>query len=168
MKTCSRCEESKSLSNFRHRDGRAIGVCKTCERGRALDYYYNNKEKAASYRAKNSERFKARDHAYYEANKERHKESMRVWRGDHREECKALVKAWVQRNPERAKANARAGSRRDRERLADSVVAGYLRMSLATASPALIQLKREQIVLHRLAKQLKQEIVNQQEKANGN
>ena len=166
---CAKCSEVKLLVDFRHRDGHAIGVCKACESASALEYYYKNKEKVTSYKEKNKERFKARNHTYYEANKERHKASMSAWMAIHHDERRMAIREWQRKNPEKMKAARRKGARRATERLTDSVIANaYLRMNLVTAPPDMIELKREQIVLHRLAKELKQEIINQQENSNGN
>ncbi len=48
MKTkhCKGCKRDKSLSLFRtHKEGYKISICKECEKARALERYYKNKEK---------------------------------------------------------------------------------------------------------------------------
>lgn len=93
MKTCSKCGETKPLSDFnrhkKHRDGHTT-ICRSCTaayrqlpevkaRGRVtrMESYYRNREREAGYN--------------------------RSWRESHPAERSAATKRWVERNPEKAR-----------------------------------------------------------------
>ena len=85
MKTCTKCGETKALTEF-HKDKRArLGrrsACKNC--------------------------IKASDKARYEANKEEKKAYSKAYREANPEKVKACKKAWYEANPEKAKASDKA------------------------------------------------------------
>ena len=89
MKTCAKCDEVKSLTEF-HKSGRSNGGrllrradCKSCAKAYKKAYY-----------GANSEKVKARVKAYYEANSEEIKARVKAYREANSEEIKARKKAW--------------------------------------------------------------------------
>lgn len=83
MKTCSKCNVEKSLSEFNRKkaakDGRRAH-CRDCQRLSGKTYYTKNREKIT-----------ARTGRYYQQNKDRYRQ---------------LNKEWEQRNPEQSKARS--------------------------------------------------------------
>ena len=123
-----------------------------------------NKEASAAqrkaYRQANKEAIAARDKAYRQANKEAIAAREKAYRQANKEAIAAREKAWKQANKE-------AIAARDKDRvnkLVDRYVAAALCMSAKDCPPDLIELKREQIRISRLTKQLTKLI---KEKTNG-
>ena len=87
-------------------------------------------------------------------------ESNKVWKKANIEKMKVTDARYRKANPEQMK------TRNDfyRKTISDGYIAGMLRLPVAQCPPKLIEMKREQLSLRRLAKVLKQEIVNQLEK----
>ena len=104
MKTCSKCGETKNVSEF-HRDKRKeCGFrpqCKACARA----YYQANKEKFAeqqrAYREANREKVAQRHRAYNEANKEKVSEYGRAYRRANRKRIAEKRRAYYQANKEK-------------------------------------------------------------------
>lgn len=84
-----------------------------------------NKEQKKAWQAANAEKIAERRKAYYAANPRRQAERM-----------KAYYAAYV-------------------EKMADAYVASILGVPIAECPPELLELKREQLVLHRITKKLK-------------
>jgi hypothetical protein len=66
MKTCRKCKEEKSLSEFNKNRGRSDGVqtlCRQCDRDRGKAIYENNKEAALE----NNRKQKAKKRAYLDS-----------------------------------------------------------------------------------------------------
>lgn len=75
-KTCSRCKETKSVSEFSKDRGRKDGLqsqCKGCWSSYGRKYRELNKEKLSNkqrrWRSENKEKVSARNRSYYEANR---------------------------------------------------------------------------------------------------
>lgn len=84
-KRCSKCKETKPVSEFCKNKSQKDGIdhcCKSCKSERARRYREANKEKIAE-----------KNRRYYEANKEKIHERNRRWREANREqECRRSVK----------------------------------------------------------------------------
>lgn len=101
MKKCSKCGETKELSEFFNNkvmsDGKS-NYCKKCHSEEAKSrkeiykekkYYLNRKEKASEYGKK-----------YYQENKERLSEIRKVYREKNKEKQRELSKKWYENNKE--------------------------------------------------------------------
>lgn len=73
MKTCSKCQQSKELTEFHKSKGGMFGVradCKICNRNRVKVFYYKNPKpyilRAAEHNKRNPEKKKACDRRLYE------------------------------------------------------------------------------------------------------
>lgn len=169
-KTCSKCGEVKSLDAFGKNKNSKDGIdwrCKQC-----------NRDAANKYRAENIELVREKDRARVAAMASQSKrEKHKKWRDANREKVRAdgkekmrrlyekdplrfrnKAKKWRSANHEKAISTTRNG----REKLIDGYVASALRLHLVDCSPELIALKREQLQLHRLTKQLNQAIKDAQ------
>lgn len=136
MRTCTKCSETKPPDAFRkwHR------VCKDC-----CDAYVKSWKKA------NPEKARAYEHAWRKANPEKMRASDKSWREVNRERENARQRAWVKANPEKT----RARDAKQRAELTPPYVAYLLGIPVAQLTPELLELKRQQIETHRLAKQVK-------------
>lgn len=133
-----------------------------------------NRARASAYREKNLEVVREKDRAREKLKpREKRLESRRKWaeanveldKQRRRETAKRLYHADRVRHLERAKDFQRrhreeliVKQRGQRERLDDVYVRTALRLSAAEAPPELVNLKREQLSLLRLSRQLKQEL----------
>lgn len=78
MKTCSKCGETKLITEFHikksSKDGR-IGICRACKNNYSKKYYIENKEKITEYqegyRKSNYSYIADRDRKYYEKNRDK-------------------------------------------------------------------------------------------------
>lgn len=118
-KTCSKCKETKDLSDFYSYGSSRTGLkaaCKDCTRAAARvtarRYYLVNKEKVAardrSYRLANPEKVAARLKAWNLANKEKVAAKGRLYYRANVEKIKAKDKAYYNANAEEIKACKRA------------------------------------------------------------
>jgi hypothetical protein len=91
MKTCSKCKETKELTEY-HKDknskDRLCCMCKVCACNISKHYYENNKEKATILNKK-----------WKENNKEKVKESRKKWRDNNPEK----LKEWYELNKDKYK-----------------------------------------------------------------
>lgn len=132
-KKCTKCGEVKAMSQFhkdRYRFDGVNSICKECI-----------KEKTSSY---------------YKKNKEKQKERVLKWRLENKEAYSESQRKWKEKN---------IGKENERKRnagfdLKDSYIVGTLRIPAKDCTPELIELKREQLRIQRLTKQLKKEIQN--------
>ena len=87
-KVCTKCSESKQLSDFskskRSKDG-LEHACRDCRSLKNRAYYSSNKEKVLAeckaYRENNKDKESARKKAYYEANLDKVLADMKAWNG---------------------------------------------------------------------------------------
>lgn len=150
MKRCRKCGEVKALDAFPVRsctpDGRH-GFCRECKRRRQREWEDANREHIRQ-KARESDRRR------YSDNPEKFREKSR--KTHHKNRDKNLEKM--------------AKNRKD---LTDAYVKRSLLQGLPTmrgvdVPQSLLEMKREQIALQRLKRELLQEISNQLEKRNGN
>lgn len=184
-KNCCSCGEQKALSDY-HRDGGAKDGhsyrCKACVRAAGKAWREQNAERkrtnAKAYYEANKARVLEQQRAYWQATKqerlatakrwaEAHPHSVSAskkrWQDKHGEAHKLLKreqyradpdtvnmrnKAWRDANPEKVKAY--------RERLSDAYVASMLGLRTDEAPAELLQMKRDQVALRRLARLLKE------------
>lgn len=93
VKTCSKCGETKPLTEFPPNRATKSGIaaaCKVCDRKRHAIYRENNRDKintqAAEFRERNRDWERERSRLYRVANPEKRKESCRRWRQNHTQE----------------------------------------------------------------------------------
>jgi len=109
--------------------------------------------------------------AWYAANPERARENNAKWRAANPERKRALDAARRAADPEKHRARVLAWLRahseevvhrsfKAREELAPHYVAGVLHMSVKDITPELLELKREQLRLTRITRELKKELKN--------
>jgi hypothetical protein len=114
-------------------------------RAYAKAWYAANPERArennAAWRAANPEKKRAHDAARRAADPEKHRARVLAWLKEHSEEV-------IRR------------SSKAREDLAPHYVAGVLHMSVKELTPELLELKREQLRLKRITRELKKELKN--------
>ena len=127
MKTCTKCGEVKALDAFHQsKPGKRHPHCAAC----ALAY-------AAAYRKANPEKLKAKAKAIRKANLETYR---------------ANGAAYRKANPEKKAAIAA----RSIAEMRPSYIGVLLGIHVSALTPELIALKREQLEIRRLARQLKQ------------
>lgn len=95
LKVCSKCGESKPLTEFyTHKSGREAGkptaYCKACYRARSRTYYDANREARISYQA-----------AHRDANREKHALYSAAWYAANSEKHAATVAAYQAANPDK-------------------------------------------------------------------
>lgn len=85
VKTCTKCHETKPLSEFniRRDTGKYRNECKACRYKARQDYYRENKQKLSdynkNYREQNADHIKEKSKEYYEKNRERVLEKQRTY-----------------------------------------------------------------------------------------
>lgn len=109
-----------------------------------------------AYQDSNREKINARNRAFHKANRDK----IKACREANLEKYLAREKASREANREKRLADEKAR----RESLADGYVADRLRIPIAECPPELIEMKRQQLLIHRSIKQLNQKL----EKQNGN
>ena len=141
-KTCTKCGEAKALTEFYAKANGKNGLaptCKACEITRA-----------AEWRAKNSEKCRARLAKWRAENPEKLRAQVTKWRANNPERNRTNCKKWGAENPEKVI----AFSRRSRDNLSPSYVGTQLGIPVAQLTPELLEAKRQQLEIHRLKRQL--------------
>lgn len=142
-------------------------TCAQCGKVRPLLGYFVDKRKSDGRRSE----CKACTAEYRAKHKERSAKTERDWRERNRERCARAKAEWKKRNPDLYRALIAKYYKADRERrleyhkttrelLKPSYVANTLGLKTNNVPSELLDLKREQLTLHRLAKQLKQASTN--------
>ena len=139
-KTCTKCGVCKPVESFARNKRKQGGIdcwCKQCHRDSTALYAKKNREKVLAatraWRAANRDHRAAYKRAHRTANDAR------------------AIRKWKELHPEAV----RSSEKRSRDKLASHYVAARLRrQGAAEITQPLIQLKREQLSLHRLAKEL--------------
>jgi hypothetical protein len=104
IKTCNKCEHTKSLDDFykvkSNKDGRS-GTCKDCKKSYAKSYRELNQEKIKNYREDNREAHLAYKRDYYKKNKDwldnyykNYREENRQQRREHSKNYKVKNKSY--------------------------------------------------------------------------
>lgn len=111
--------------------------------------------RAAAWYAANREKVKAAANARYAANPEKMKAYQAAHRAANPEKMKARGAAWLAANREKMKAYCDARRAVRVAQLHPAYVAGRLGLPVAEVTPELLEMKREQLTLHRLGRQVK-------------
>lgn len=164
-KVCSKCGVEKEVGEFhanrRTKDGKRA-LCKACVREHNKARYAANREyflrKAAAYKDEKREIVLEKRRMKRAENLKEARRRAREWRKANGEKVKAADVAYYAQNRDRLLEKSRVLSRE----LHDRYVISTLKTKNVT--PELIQLKREQLEIHRLTKQLNKLI---KEKNNG-
>ena len=124
-KTCSKCNEEKSLKSFSKDAQRKDGIssqCKACDAARGKAYREANREKEAdrakAYRDAHPEKVAAIQKAYRDAHPEKISAINRAWYEANKEKKGADNKAWQKANPEKVAANGKAWREANKEKIA--------------------------------------------------
>ena len=103
MKTCTKCNQSKALTEFNKRSASRDGLtsrCKVCKKADKKKWYQNNREKDNAYSKK-----------WHQNNLEKARASVRKSRENNREKYNASQRKRSKRPEYKKKANARAKER---------------------------------------------------------
>lgn len=123
MKTCSKCGETKPVTEFYKRGGKRNGLqphCKACNKANATAWYADNAEKVS-----------AASLAWRSANPERHKANANAWAAANKDRRRATIAAWAKANPEACRIknhNRRARVRENGGRLSNGLAAKLLKL----------------------------------------
>ena len=106
MKTCTKCNEKKPLSEFYKQKSNKDGLkyhCKICAKFSANEWYYNNSEKAkqtrAQYHINNRDKIKEKSKLWMENNKEKNKATKQKWNKNNLEKIRESSKRYREKNP---------------------------------------------------------------------
>lgn len=160
MFTCTKCGVEKDRDAFYRNSRKRNGLqswCKVCKTAHKQATYDRDKRRA--YRAAHALEIRAHQQAY---------------RRNNVEEERARKKRWLTANPDKAEAikrrrdaKSRCSEYLERRRLRAKTIrdaagpeyaAGLLRMKQSAAPPQLLEMKRDQLILRRMALQLKKAI----------
>lgn len=108
-KTCTKCGETKGLSEYYPQRAGRFGVtsrCKRCCSALAAEYYEGNKDAVLE-----------RNSHWLEKNRDKHRAIMGSWYTKNKEKVRANNQRWKDENPERVKELSReAGRRRSKDK----------------------------------------------------
>ena len=134
-------------------------MCAECNRSLAKAYYEANKDEQRAHRKAYYEANKDEKMAYSKAYREANKDKKRAYREANKDKIKAQIKAYREANKDKIKAQAKAYYEINKEEIADEYAKGLIRQNISIKTskitPKMIDLKREQITLHRLIKEIK-------------
>lgn len=124
-KTCSKCGETKPLSEYSAKQA----CCKACHAARVMARYYENveesrrllRERQNRRRAANPEKHRAQSKAFREAHPDKHLASSVAWAAANPEKARAYKRKYDQANPDKK----REAVRRRRARKAGNGVEIY-------------------------------------------
>lgn len=130
------------------------------ERLRVIDKQ-KTKERQEKYRARHKDVIAEKHRRYREANLAKVRETQRLSTAkafaSNPEKFRAACRAWHKNNPE----NAAKRSRKKVDGLSDGYVASAMRVKVSDATTELLALKREQLAIKRMTRELKKAITNQ-------
>lgn len=161
-KTCSKCGEVKGLGEFYAHPGCKDGHradCKTCVKRKTRQYEIDNKEKLRAYKREYARDWRARNPDKEREKKKRarskHAESIKGYAAEYRarkkSELSASKKQWAEKNQQRIKDYTASYS----DSLCDGYIACALKLPKDACPPELLALKREQLAIKRMARELK-------------
>ena len=151
VKRCSKCGEEKELGEFYKDKFGKYGVrsiCKICQKELHKINYIKNKKKVKDQKQRwakaHRQQINIRQQQLRKANSDRYRQYQRQWALKHPEQCKN----W-----------GRKRGRQEIINLADRYIKNILRsIGISQITPQMIQLKREQIMVHRALQSLKEAI----------
>jgi hypothetical protein len=120
----------------------------------------------AEDRKANPQKYREREAATYQRHAEKKKAAVRDWRTKNPEKVAEQTRQWQKANPDKCREadmryatsnpeKVREKARRIRASMTDAYIAGQLQLSVKRAPPELIALKREQLAIKRMARELK-------------
>lgn len=146
---CNGCREVKPISDFYTRpNGFVSKRCRACAAAASLEW-----------RAKNPGRAAAARRRYVEKNPEKCAEAASASQKAKPEVYAAASRRYYNKNPEKVKALMR----KQMEELHDCYIARSMGISVKDATPELLELKREQLRVHRMARELKKSLKENKE-----
>lgn len=121
LKTCTKCKEEKTASEFnrngKNKDGLRV-QCRACDAKEKFAYYHANKEKVKSarrdYYEKNKETSIATTRLWQSKNKIKLDETRRAYRTKNKEKVALVLREWKKNNPFSDRLHKQ--NRRDRKR----------------------------------------------------
>ena len=119
-KKCSKCGESKPLSEFGKDKQREDGLypqCKDCRRANYLKNRGRELQRAKKYREENLDKVKQTRKNHYIKNKEKIDQQNKEWAEKNRERSNQIKRKWAKNNPEKVKALRRKYHKEHREKL---------------------------------------------------
>ena len=123
-KKCSKCGESKPLSEFgkkkRAKDG-LYPSCKSCVRSYYLENKERVRERGKKYREENSDKIKQRKRKYRENNKEKIDQKNKEWVKKNRERVRQNKRKWEENNPEKVKESKAKYRKNNRKKCQEAV-----------------------------------------------
>ena len=183
-KKCTKCGEVKALDEFALRDalrGVRRGVCKDCKRAGHKAWRDGNREHVRSYGketmrrlyANNPEKFRAKSNEFYRNNKDVCQLRQRNWRTKNHSHVLRYAKMYRIANPDSVKKCREQWKAKNRDKIVaykaatrDALKDSYVKRVLFNNEsyacvdiPAeIVQEKRDQLIVSRIARQLKQTI----------
>ena len=173
-KRCTKCGEEKPLDGFdksaKGRFGRRAR-CKCCEAKYVRENAEKIKAQRAKYRRENAEKIKVGKAEHYRKNVKKIAEQQAKYRRENAEKIAPRAARYRCKTAEKTKAQKAASYRKNIEKIAEQhakyrrelapgYVASLLQIPHADLTPELLELKREQLRIHRLTNQLKKELKN--------
>lgn len=164
VKRCTRCGAEKMLCDFgvdsRRKDGKK-SACKSCcaksTRLWAKNNPEKNKERKRRYAKTHQEKIRAKTLRWMERNKEKVAVRFALLRERPKEALLKKTQRWRLNNVAKVREMEKLG----RDNLVDGYIAKALRLTVEKAPKALIDMKRQQLTLRRLARQLKKGLENE-------
>ena len=138
-KTCCKCGEVKALGeySFRKDENRYASHCKKCVCERTNKWNLENPE--------------------------RRTEKDKMWHSKNRHKSNTHKYQWMKKNKDKWHAAQAINNKKQIDELRDAYVASQLGMRVKDAPPSLIELKRQQLLIHRATKQLIETIKEKQD-----
>lgn len=154
LKGCPVCGEIKQIDDFSKNKGRRDGirsVCKICINAYSRRYRKNHPEITKEY-----------DKTYYDKNKDRCKERSIKWKKLNRDKVKAHKERFMKNNPGEFRKYEKERCDLLKDSYVRSNITAYLRRSdipltSSDITPDLIELRRQEMKLKRVIKQLKKQ-----------
>ena len=165
-KKCIKCGEVKSIDLFYRQSHCSTyrNSCKSCDyivndarrrnnlekhRKSCKKYYDNNQDKIKAYRESRKDITKIKNKIYRDENREKIKQKQREMYHKDPQKVVLHVKEWRKKNPKKYREQSRRLSARHRAELHDHYVKLCLKIPRGLIPDELIELKREQLKLHR-------------------
>ena len=138
-KKCSKCGEVKSIDSFRKTGRRIRNECLTCEKLYRHKWMQKNKD----YRKNHREAINI---------------SLSKYRKNNKEKVNAASRKWREADHERAKESNRRSYKNRAKNLTDGYIAHELKVRINDLPIDLIEEKRQQLQIFRLAKEFKRTV----------
>lgn len=162
-KKCSKCGEVKPLHAYQRKQAAKDGLqytCKECQREIRAEYYLNNKknfaERSKKYREENKEKYVARSKKYYLENKDKLIAYQNKYKQENKKKVADRKGAYREKNLDKILMDGRNIAKEYSDTLHDShiktIISNVSNLKRKDIPQELIELKREQLKLHRAIK----------------